>query len=76
MISITETFHQLGYNDICTVGMAMYDFDHWNNKKIKRRFFMDVGMAMYDFDHWNSYDLSYFFNFEVGMAMYDFDHWN
>ena len=58
------------------VGMAMYDFDHWNIPPVLVGGFSPVGMAMYDFDHWN---IKVWFAGEVipvGMAMYDFDHWN
>ena len=59
-----------------SVGMAMYDFDHWNrayNIPCKGK---NVGMAMYDFDHWNIIRSNHLTNCVVGMAMYDFDHWN
>ena len=57
MISITETNPVVNYYQYCIVGMAMYDFDHWNIVNVLQMRQHLVGMAMYDFDHWNPCNL-------------------
>ena len=76
MISITETIIPTWFGLGHFVGMAMYDFDHWNLITIVLPSRAVVGMAMYDFDHWNKFSIWLFGLANVGMAMYDFDHWN